>query len=373
MDKHVLRVPGTLKHSSDSRSEADLQKEMRAFLGAQPGIRFVADVLTALHAQPQPLRQPRAFYSAFPPRQVLPALTERPELRVRLVRAITGGPPTLLRRLAPADLAAQIELLVAEDLPATERALRAEEDRSLSALDLYLKYLEPSDLAAYIPVSAIWEYESQDAWWTREAGPSGRALMAAELKSIRKHVILTDSEFLDIVGDETLERDLPISLRTNLRAAARKAAREGRPFKDSDLFSSVRSSDTNRDLTDELAENVSLTVLRKVVVRAAEILGLTRDENGKEVAVNRAESAPIAIATSARPPSILTARGSSAHKAARGPIAAASGARERNDTPLVNPVSRTPPVSAAEAAVSALNDDEVVSPDNVVMIDEIPS
>ena len=89
---------------------------------------------------------------------------------------------------------------MAEDLPASERALRAEEDRGLPVLDLYVKYLDPTDLAAYLPVAMVWEYEAFDSWWTRERGPAGRGLMAAELKSIRKHGILTDSEFLDVLG-----------------------------------------------------------------------------------------------------------------------------------------------------------------------------
>src|SRR6476619_3431706 len=114
MDKGTPRIPGTLKHGQDARSEGDLAKELRAHLAAQPGVRFLADVLSALHAPPHPLRSAAAFHAAFPPRQVLPALTERPDLRVRLVRAITGGAATLLRRLSPADLAGQIELLVIE-------------------------------------------------------------------------------------------------------------------------------------------------------------------------------------------------------------------------------------------------------------------
>src|SRR4051794_29861534 len=127
MEKGTQRVPGTLKHG-DARSEADLVKELRGHVAAQPGVRFLADVLVALHASPHPLRSAAAFHAAFPPRMVLAALAERPDLRVRLVRAITGGAATLLRRLSPAELAGQIELLVSEDLPAAERSVRAEED-----------------------------------------------------------------------------------------------------------------------------------------------------------------------------------------------------------------------------------------------------
>src|SRR3954452_3038015 len=116
MERGTLRILATLKRGTEARSEADLAKELRAHLAAQPGVRFLADVLAALHASPHPLRSPAAFYAGLPPRLVLPALTERPELRVRVVRAITGGAATLLRRLPPAELAGQIELLVNEDL-----------------------------------------------------------------------------------------------------------------------------------------------------------------------------------------------------------------------------------------------------------------
>jgi hypothetical protein len=369
MDKNVLRVPGPLKHSSEARSEADLQKEMRTYVAAQPGVRFLADVLTALHASPQPLRTPRNFYSAFPPRQVLQALTERADLRVRLLRAITGGAPTLLRRLSPADLAAQIELLVAEDLPASERALRAEEDRSLQVLDIYLKYLDPSDLAVYLPVATVWEYESYDGWWTtREAGAPVRALMAAELKSIRKHAVLTDSELLDIVGDEVFERDLPVAVRTTLRAAARKAAREGRPFKDSDLFASVRSADGARDLTDELVDNVALPVLRKVVARAAEILGLARDE----AAITRTDQTPLprAVPIPTPAPSTLTPTPVSPGRPA---LPTKGGRPPAGATPRPADPPAAPNRSTTQPVPMFGGQEEVVGPDQVVMIDEVSS
>jgi hypothetical protein len=378
MERNGLRVPGTLKHSSEARSDADLQKEMRAHVAAQPGIRWLADVLTALHAAPQPLRVARAHYTAFPPRQVLQAFSERADLRVRLVRAITGGPPTLLRRQSPVDLAGQIELLVAEDLPAAERALRAEEDRSLSVLDLYLKYLDPTDLATYIPPGVIFEYESHDAWWTRDSGPAGRALMGAEIKSIRKHGLVTDSELLDIIGDETIERELPVPIRTGLRAAARRAAREGRAFKDSDLFAAVRSADGNRDLTDELAEHVPLATLRKVVTRAAELLGLARDtkdakEASKAERLDRTEQNTIPRATmipqAASPtPPAPPSRGS-AGKGGKAPAAPGPQGRPEPEGPSR---SRTQPVPILPDG-SPFAGEEVVGPDHVVMIDEITS
>jgi len=278
MDKGTPSVLGALKHGHDARSEADLVKEQRAHLAAQPGARFLADVLGALHAPPHPLRSAAAFHAAFPPRLMLHALSERADLRVRLARAITGGAATLLRRLPPGELASQIELLVSEDLPPAERSVRAEEDRSLAVVDLYLKYLEPTDLAAYLPAEALWDYEGHDGWWKREATAATRALMTAELKSIRRHGVLGDGEILDLLGDETLERDLPLPVRTRLRAAARKAGREGRPFRDGDLFACLRSDDGSRDLTDHLVESVNLATLRQVVSRAAEVLGLVPAE-----------------------------------------------------------------------------------------------
>src|SRR6185369_9809679 len=122
----------------------------------------------------------------------------------------------------------------------------------------YLKYLEPLDLATYLPGPQIWDYESNDKWWTLEPTRERRALMAAEIKSIRQHKVLTDSDILDIIGDETLERDLPLEARVRLRASARKAAREARPFRDTDMFNSVRSPDGTWDLVDDLVNSVSL-------------------------------------------------------------------------------------------------------------------
>jgi hypothetical protein len=270
-----------LEHKGET--EAELVKEQRTHVAAQPAVRFLADVLTALHAPPTSLRDARAFYGAFPPGLVLQALSQRFDLRVRLVRAITGGAPALLRRQSLADLANQIELLVSDDLPASERLVRAEEDRTATVAELYRKYLDATDLATYLPGSALWQYEGRDRWWTREASPSTRALMSAELKSIRRHGILADGALIDLIGDEALERDLPLSVRTALRAAARRAAREGRPFRDSDLFSAV-GDEGHRDLVDELCDCVSLPVLRNVVERAAESLGWAAPEPSKDAA-----------------------------------------------------------------------------------------
>lgn len=292
-EKTAPRVPGPLKHPAELTAEPELQKQQRGFLAAHPGVRFLADVLAALHAPPQPLRDARGFHAAFGPQLVLQAFSARAELRVRLVRAITGGPPALLRRMSAEDLARQVDLLVIEDLPPAERALRAEEDRALDVFQLYQKYLEPADLASYLPSSLLWQYESQDQWWTRAASAASRALMTAELKSIRSHAILSDGEILDMLGDETLERDLPLAVRTRLRSAARKAGREGKAFRDADLFSALRSDDGKQDLTDHLVEHVSPATLRKVIHRAAEVLGLLDAAAPREAA--KEPTAPTAV------------------------------------------------------------------------------
>jgi hypothetical protein len=344
-DKIAPRVPGPLKHPAEITAEADLQKQQRGFLAANPGVRFLADVLAALHVPAQPMRDARAFHAAFSPQLVLQAFSARAELRVRLVKAITGGPPALLRRMAADDLAKQVELLVAEDLPAAERSLRAEEDRALDVFQLYQKYLDPSDLASYLSSALLWQYEAQDQWWTRAATPASRALMTAELKSIRAHAILSDGEILDMLGDETLERDLPLALRTRLRSAARKAGREGKAFKDSDMFSALRSDDGKQDLTDHLVEHVGAATLRKVVARAAEVLGLvqTAPEQGavpvkeaaaplKEVGPPREMTpTPIVQAT----PAAARAAAATPAKGALPPKAAAPGkGGKRNLTPV---------------------------------------
>jgi hypothetical protein len=324
MEKSTLRLPGPLKHTAEARSDADLVKEMRAYIAAQPAVRFLADVVTALHAAPHHMRGARVFLQALPPRQILPAFGERPDLRARLVKAITGSPTALLRRLPPLDLATQLELLVAEDLPVAERTVRAEEDRALPVVELYLKYLDAADLAVYVPAPLLWDYESQDGWWKRDTSSGAKALMAAELKSIRQHGILLDSEILDLVGDETMERDLPFEVRAKIRAAGRKAAREGRPFRDSDMFASLRSEDGKRDLTDELAENISLVALRKVVMRAAEILGLVRAEPEHEDRTDPGIKAAV--------------------EAAPTPPAAKAPAKQKHEPPAVTARPRTPAV-----------------------------
>jgi hypothetical protein len=286
--KDSLTMGGPLRHGSEVTGDAELDKQASAHVDSQPGVRFLVDALTALHQGAAGIRTAAGFYDAFPPRLVLEALAQRPDLRVKLVQSLTGGPGTLLRRVPPAELAHQIELLAVEDLPVAERGFRLESERTLSVAELYLRRLDPFDVATYLPAQLLWQYESRDGWWNQEPTPGLRALMAAELKSVRRHQLLTDGELLDLVGDETMERDLPVAVRTRLRAAARKAGAEGRAFRDTDLITCVRSADGMRDLMDDLCDHLPLPVLRKVVTRTGELLGIT----------GAAANAPAAVVTS---------------------------------------------------------------------------
>lgn len=282
MNQQTLRIPGTLRHTSDEQTDVALQDQAREHAERHPGVRFLADVLRALHAPGVSQRNAKTFYSVFTPREVMDALAQRPDLRVKVVKAITGSPAALLRRLSSEALASQIDLLAVEDLPETERAVRAEADRALAVHDLYLKYLEPLDLATYLPAQAIWTYESRDNWWKTEPTAGARALLAIELRSIRRHAILTDSEILDLLGDATLEGCLPLSVRTALRQAARRAAKEGRPFTDADLFAAGADGAGGRDLIDEMVESVPLPQLREVIFQVGRMLGLSALDDSEE-------------------------------------------------------------------------------------------
>jgi hypothetical protein len=268
-----LLVPGIVRHSKGARSDGDRTKEVRAHYDGAPGLRFLADVLVAIHARPEPIRTAQQFYAKFPAKVSMAALESRPDLRARIIQALTGGPPSLTRRLSHDVMTAQIELLIENDLPEDERSVRAADDRGRTVVELYLKYLDPVDLVAYLPAGDLWAYERDDAWWEK-ATDSTRRLMAAEIKSIRRHAILSDTELLDRLGNETLERDLPVSVRARIRAASRAAAVESRPFRDTDVFDCVRTSDGARDLVDDLVAHVALPHLRLMIERAAEVIGL---------------------------------------------------------------------------------------------------
>jgi hypothetical protein len=300
--KDNLTMGGPLRHGSEVTADAELDKQARAHVDSQPGVRFLVDALTALHQGTSGLRPAAGFYDAFPPALVLEALAQRPDLRVKLVQSLTGGPGALLRRVPPAELAHQIELLAVEDLPVGERGFRPEGERTLPVAEIYLRRLDPFDVATYLPAPLLWQYESRDGWWNQEPTPGLRALMAAELKSVRRHQLLPDGELLDLIGDETMERDLPVAVRTRLRAAARKAGAEGRAFRDTDLITCVRSADGMRDLIDDLCEHLPLPVLRKVVTRAGEVLGITSVVASTPASVAAATPATVV----AEPPTVVT-------------------------------------------------------------------
>ena len=378
MNQRTLRIPGTLKHKGE-QSDASLQETAREHVERHPGLLFLADVLRALHASSAPLRGPAAFFDAFSPREVMDAFGERPDLRVRALKAITGGPTALLRRLSTEAVATQIDLLAADDLPEAERSVRAEADRALSVHELYLKYVDPVDIATYLPAGTVWEYEAQDAWWSREATAGARSLMATELRSIRRHAILTDSEILDVLGDETFERYMPLTVRTALRAAARRAAAAGKPFTDSDLFAGAGGEKGGRDLVDEMVENIPLPALRVVVDQVAQMLGLSAQDavTGPERVVTASALAERAHAGS--PPAAAERIGPKPAGTAGGLPPPSAGKPAPAPAAKARPPAPPPPRTAAsrmEALAAALDATEVNGPpqpdDDLAFIEEFP-
>lgn len=353
MNQQTLRIPGTLRHTSDEQTDVALQEQAREHADRHPGVRFLADMLRALHGPGVSQRNAKTFYSVFTPREVMDGLAQRPDLRVKVVKAITGSPAALLRRLSSEALASQIDLLAVEDLPEGERAVRVEADRALTVPDLYLKYLEPLDLATYLPAQAIWTYESHDNWWRTEPTAGARALMAAELRSIRRHAILTDSEILDLLGDEALERGLPLSVRTALRRAARRAAKEGRPFTDADLFAAAGDGAGGRDLIDEIVEGVPLPELREVISQVGRMLGLSAlDDSEEPTTVTSQRIGPKAMPVGPTPP----------------PSSRPRAPNDRGATPPPKPIPAAPPAKGNRGAAVAVDAKRPAQPDDALDI-----
>ena len=356
MNQQTLRIPGTLKHTSDEQTDVALQEKAREYADRHPGVGYLADVLRALHAPGAPMRSAKGFYSAFTPHEVMDAFAQRPDLRVKTVKAIAGGAPTLLRRLSPDALASQIDLLAVEDLPEAERSVRAEADRALTVHDLYMKYLDPVDLATYLGPQSIWTYESDGSWWTLEPTAGTRTLMATELRSIRRHGILTDAEILELLGEETLERHLSLAVRTGLRKAARRAAAAGKPFTDADLFAGPVAG--ARDLIDEMVDSFPMAQLREVVTQAVRILGVSAlDDNDEPTAVTFGNSAKDAAAVPTPIGQRMGPKPTPAVTPAPSPLTGTTGTtgrpRAANDlkaTPPPKPIPAPPPAKSGRPA-----------------------
>jgi len=372
MSQRTLRIPDTLKHKGE-QSDASLAETAREHVERHPGLSFLADVMRAINA-PGGMRGPAAFFGAFSPRQVMEAFAERPDLRVRVLKAITGGPTALLRRLSADAVASQIDLLAADDLPEAERSVRAEADRALSVHELYMKYVDPVDVATYLPARSVWEYESQDAWWTREPTAGARALMAIELRVIRRHGIITDSEILDVLGDETFERHMPLAVRAALRTAARRAAAAGKPLTDAEVFALGQADKGGRDLVDEMVENIPLPALREVVDVVARMLGLSAQDAvtaPTKVAASSptlAEPAPAAAAPAAstrvgpKPAAGMPTASPSKPTPLPAPAPAAAQAAQKPRPPAPPPARG--PASKMEALAAALDATETDGPPN---------
>jgi hypothetical protein len=381
MTQRTLRITAPLKHGGE-QSDGSLQEAAREHAERHPGLLFLADVLRALHAPPAPLRDAAAFFDAFRPRELMDAFGERPDLRARLLKAVTGGPTALLRRLSTEAVAAQIDLLAIDDLPEAERTVRAEVDRALSVHALYLKYVDPSDVATYVSPATVWAYEAQGGWWGREATPATRSLMATELRSIRRHAILTDSEILDVLGDETFERHMPLAVRTALRAASRRAAAAGKPFTDADLFAGAGGDKGGRDLVDEMVEHIPLSSLRVVVDQVAQLLGLSAQDavTGGSTRVAASAPAPAERAPATPAPVATAARvGPKPAPAAAGLPPAGAGKPVPTPAPAakITPPAPPPPRSASskmEALAAALDapDGPPQPDDDFTFVEELP-
>ena len=81
MNQRTLQLPGTLKHTSDEQTDVALQEKAREHADRHPGVRYLADVLRALHAPGALMRSAKGFYGAFTPREVMDAFAQRPDLR----------------------------------------------------------------------------------------------------------------------------------------------------------------------------------------------------------------------------------------------------------------------------------------------------
>jgi hypothetical protein len=201
--------------------------------------------------------------------------------------------------------------------------------------------------------------------------------MATELRSVRRHAILTDSEILDVLGDETFERYMPLTVRTSLRAAGRRAAAAGKPFTDSDLFAGAAGGKGGRDLVDELVENIPLPALRVVIDQVARILGLsaqeavtgpTRVPAGAAAPAERAHAVPAPATADRVGPKPAVAAGALPPASAGKPAPA----------PKVRPPAPPPARGAAskmEALAAALDATEVDGPpqpdDDLALIEEV--
>ena len=192
-------------------------------------------------------------------------------------------------------------------------------------------------------------YESHDNWWKWEPTAGTRALMATELRSIRRHGILTDAEILDLLGEEALEQHLSLAVRTGLRKTARRAAAAGKPFTDEDLFAGLGGG---RDLIDEMVDSVPMAQLRDVVAQAVRILGVSAlEDNDEPTAVTFGNAAKDAAAVPTPIGSAVGPKPMPAVTPAPSPLMGkARAANDRNATPPPKPIPAPPPAKGGRPA-----------------------
>lgn len=251
-----------------------------------PRDRFLSAVVE--HALGIGRRSPRDFLRFFPPRAVMNALAEQPQLRAKLLVNTIGLNEKVALRKSASSAGEDLEIALLEHV--TEEA------------DV-VRLFDPDDRVRYLEHAKLWEFVIEGEFWRPNEATSvavPREHVAFILSRARAEKLIADAAIIDGVGLDVLVASLPKADIVRVLDRAIGEGRAGRVLKE-DRILDVLSPQL-------LVEHVPLAHLWERLI--AEKLAFVRETATTDATANGSPTMPPPSATSLSVTSEMPAAGS---------------------------------------------------------------
>jgi hypothetical protein len=179
--------------------------------------RFLAAVVE--HAIRIGRRTPSDFLRSFPPRALMNALGDQPQLRAKILVATTGQHEKVAAKKSAASAGEDLEIALAEHI-ATEEAI--------------VSLLEPDDRVRFLDNGRLWAFITEGEFWriTSKDAAVARDHILYILERARMEKLVTPRDIVDGIGIDVLVEALPNEDIARILSAALNEGRAGKPFGD---------------------------------------------------------------------------------------------------------------------------------------------
>jgi hypothetical protein len=193
----------------------------------EPKQRFLSQVVA--HSLAVGRRTAKDFLRHFPPKAIMVALRDQPQLRSAIVVPTTGIHGKVAQKKAPESLAEDIQIALDEGVA---------DEHSIVAL------FDPDDRVRFLDPRKLWQFVAEGEFWKKTSGlTSGGGTPGGELAATKQHIafildcaksngLLSELDLVDGCGMETLLERLPKAVLEKLVRGALLSGRQGKPFDD---------------------------------------------------------------------------------------------------------------------------------------------